>query len=84
MNPPSRKEVADIFQQLLSGELTRNAASEWACRWLLNGFTVEDRVVWEALTLLGAADLISTDRPYLYNEEDFTGMLSQLTGERTA
>jgi len=81
MNPPTRSEVADKIRQLVSGELTRNAASAWACTWLLNGFTVDDRVVWEALELLGAADLISTDRPYLYVDEDFIAALKSLTTE---
>lgn len=78
MNPPSRSEVAEIIRRLLAGALTRDAASEWACRWLLDGFDVKDDVVWEALQLVGAADLISTDGPYLYTEKDFSGMLMEL------
>ena len=81
MNPPTRSEVADIIRQLLSGELTRSATAAWACTWLLNGFTIDDCVMWEALELLGAADLISTDRPYLYVDEDFIQTLKTLTTE---
>lgn len=79
MKPPNRIETADTIRQLLSGKRTRKSASEWACEWLLNCRAIDDAVVWEAITLLGAADLISTDRPYLYSEEDFAEMLKKLS-----
>ncbi len=55
---PSRAEVADIMESLLSGTTTRAAASEWAMRWVAaENPAVNDATVWRALTLLGMVDL---------------------------
>ena len=81
MNPPTRSEISDVIHLLLSGDLTRNGASEWADAWLLNDVPVKDSVVWDAIKLLGAANLISTDRPFLYNEMDFEMALKKLASE---
>jgi len=65
---------------LINGEQTREAASAWALDWLLGDvWCISDPTVWEALELLGAADLISTDRPFLYNDEDFRACLDRLS-----
>jgi hypothetical protein len=42
---------------------------------------VADPSLWKALELIGAADLPSTDRPFLYEEADFQECLSQLEGQ---
>lgn len=79
MTPPTRSEIAQVIQRMLSGELNRNAASDWADTWLLNDVPVSDSVAWDAIKLLGAATLVSTDRPFLYNEIDFAMALKKLT-----
>ena len=79
MQPPTRPEVATVLRELINDECTRQSASAWACDWLLGDARVSDPVVWEALELLGAADLISTDRPFLYNDEDFRASLDKLS-----
>jgi hypothetical protein len=81
MTFPTRNEIVVVIQRMLSGELTRNEASEWACTWILNDARVSDNLAWDAIKLLGAADLVSTDHPYLYNEEDFVEVMSKLTQE---
>jgi hypothetical protein len=79
MDLPSRNEIVEITQRMLSGALTRSAVSEWACTWVVDGnCRVSDYEAWDAIVLLGAADMISTDRPYLYNEEDFVEMMKTL------
>ena len=79
MIPPTRSEVAALLRELISGRQTRQSASAWASKWLLSGVRVSDNKVWETLQLLGAADLISTDRPFLYNDEDFQAYLDMLS-----
>jgi hypothetical protein len=77
--PPSREEIASVLRQLISGEKSRGEASEWASRWVCADDTrVTDKAVWEALTSLLGADLISTDRPYFYAVEDFAAWLKEL------
>jgi len=78
MEPPTRLEVAAVLRELIHGERTRQSASAWASNWLLGDARVGDPAVWEALELLGAADLVSTDRPFLYNDEDFQASLDRL------
>ncbi|MGV3604803.1 MAG: hypothetical protein ACO1RA_00235 [Planctomycetaceae bacterium] len=80
MDSPTRADVADKLKQLLAGTLTRQAASDWASICLLNSVPVSDNDVWNALELLGGADLISTDRPFLYMDVDFLEALKTIEG----
>lgn len=79
MEPPTRAEVAAVLRGLINGEQSRQSASAWASDWLLGEARVSDPAVWESLQLLGAADLISTDRPFLYDDEDFRACLDRLS-----
>ncbi|APW62028.1 hypothetical protein BSF38_03560 [Paludisphaera borealis] len=79
MDLPTRPEVATVLRRLNNGEQTRQSASAWACGWLVGDSRISDLVVWEALELLGAADLVNTDRPFLYDVEDFQDCLSTLS-----
>ncbi len=78
MNPPTYIEVATVLRSLHSGTLTRQEAAEWATRYLAGDVRVPDARLWRALELLGAADLCSTDRPFLYEDTDFQECLRQL------
>lgn len=78
MEPPTRHEVAAVLRELIHGERTRESASAWASNWLLGDVRIGDLAVWEAIELLGAADLVSIDRPFLYNNEDFQAVLDGL------
>ena len=69
---PSRDEIVSVIDKLIVGELSRTEASSWAFQFISNDdFRVDDNCAWEALQNLGAADLVSTDRPFLYEAEDF-------------
>lgn len=81
MNPPSRNEVANVLRALLSGTLSRQEASEWAMRYMIGDMRIPDTQVWNTLKLLGGADLISTDRPFLYESIDFQQCLMQLENQ---
>lgn len=81
MNPPSRHEIANVLRAILSGTLTRKEASEWANRFIIGDMRRTDTQVWNALKLLGGADLISTDRPFLYQSIDFQQCLMQLENQ---
>jgi hypothetical protein len=78
MNPPSYIEVATVLRSLLSGRLTRQEAAEWATRYFIGDVRVADTHLWRALELIGAADLCSTDRLFLYEDADFQECLAQL------
>ncbi len=75
---PTRNEVATVLQGLVDGSRSRQSASTWASVWLLSDARISDSTVWDALQLLGAADLMSFDRPFLYNDEDFLACLGTL------
>lgn len=80
--PPTRQEVEAKLSKLLSGNASREEVAEWAAKWVrMPAPNVEDRLVWKALTRLSGADMISTDRPYLYDENDFTSWLKELRGQ---
>ncbi len=69
---PSREEVEAKLIDLTEGRLSREEITLWAAQWVMQDDPdVDDLKVWNALVTLSGTDLISTDRPYLYGEEDF-------------
>ena len=80
--PPTRLEVEAKLSELLGGNASREEVAEWAARWVrMPDPKVGDPLVWKALTRLSGADMISTDRPYLYDENDFNTWLKELRGQ---
>ena len=78
---PSRQEVALRLQGLIDGVYTREAVSQWATKWVVEddpNTEISDEGVWDALESLLAADLPTTDRPYLYEVDDFRQWLADL------
>lgn len=79
--PPTRSEVEEKLVGLLEERYSREEVSSWAERWIaLPEPGIDDPVVWNALNELSGADMISTDRPYLYEEADFQAWLAELKG----
>jgi len=77
--PPSRVEIIDKLKGLISGKNTREEVSSWASVWAFaKADDVSDQVALEALERLASADLVSTDRPYLYQEADFVRWLEDI------
>ncbi len=81
---PTRGEVADKLRQLIDGVIERNEAAGWAAPWLMRFDEVDytDRKLFDAIDSLSAADMISTDRPFLYDRSDFERWLVELAGCR--
>nr|WP_107768298.1 hypothetical protein [Dickeya dadantii] len=76
---PSRQMLKQIIQQLIAGVVNRSQVSEWAFSIIDNDdIRVTDQVVWKTLECLGAVDLPSTDRDYLYGKDDFICWLKEL------
>ncbi len=77
--PPSREEVRAKLAALLSGDVTRDEATEWAWQWVAADEPgVSDKPTWTALNQLAGADAISLDRPFLFLEADFQSWLDEL------
>lgn len=69
---PTKQEVLDVLNKLISDELTREQVSSWATAIMDDDeIPMTDGIVWDALEKLGASDLIATDRPFLYEVKDF-------------
>ena len=78
---PSRQEVVLQLQGLINGLYTRVEVSDWATKWVVEddpNAEISDEGVWEALESLSGADLPTTDRPYLFEVEDFKIWLAEL------
>lgn len=76
LRAPTRDEVKAKLAKLISGHLSRDEVASWASQWVsAREPSVDDPAVWSALKSLSAADMISLDRPYLYNEIDFKAWL---------
>lgn len=77
--PPTRDDVEERLRELIMGQASRKDVAKWAMQWVgANDPGVEDRNVWDVLTALGAADMPTTDREWLYEREDFEGWLRDL------
>ena len=76
---PSREDVELRLNDLIAGRTTREPIADWAKQWILpDAPNVDDPAVWRALKKLAAADMVTTDRPYLYGEEDYRDWLAEL------
>ena len=75
---PTRDEVVSVLRRLIEGKITREVASAWASPWVIRLEDVNDRHVSRALESLSGADMITTDRPYLFMESDFKRWLRDL------
>jgi hypothetical protein len=78
MSEPTRAATTKVLRDLIAGSMTRSEASAWATQWVAADHHVPDRVLWKTLTAIVGADLISTDRPFLYGITDFEAWLEQL------
>jgi hypothetical protein len=76
-DPPTRDDVARVFRDLIDGRITREEASDWARPWVIADVDI-DQATLEALEGLYGADAPTTDRPYLFGEEDFRAWLAEL------
>ena len=75
----SLDEIKQVFDELIDGKKTREEASSWALKRV---FASDEKIleydpphdeknIWEAIIFLAGVDMISTDRPYLFDKEDF-------------
>src|SRR5262249_25537635 len=80
MESPTRTEVEAKLSDLLAGKSSREEVAEWAERWVrMSNPNVRDLQIWRALVRPSGADMISTDRPYLYDQQDFDAWFKDLS-----
>ncbi|MBD8453293.1 hypothetical protein [Serratia rubidaea] len=76
---PRKSDLIKKIQNLLSGLEDRKAVSEWAFDiYNDDSLRISDPVISNYLEILGAVDLPSSDRNYLYTEEDFKEWIIEL------
>jgi hypothetical protein len=75
--PPSRADVRDWLNALLSGAVTRNEASAFAWYWFEKD-GIDDPIVWTAISDLLGAQTPTIDREWLYGESDFRSWLDRV------
>lgn len=79
MHPPKQSEVIEKLTMLLRGDISRKEASEWAAQWVLLDNPPEmDDSTWDALGNMAGTDMPTTDRPYLFGNDDFSEWLNDL------
>lgn len=81
-NPPTRDQVARKLRELIAGDITPEAASEWASPWITRTEEVGDAKIKRALVELAGADMIvDVEGHLLHGHADFVAWLEELTGE---
>lgn len=76
---PPRAAVEELLRDLISGRRTRASIADWASNWIRGPLLRDyDEPVWTALTFMVAADMPSTDREFLYGQDDFEAWLNAL------
>ncbi len=80
---PMCADVEAKLLDLIEGRCSHYEALSWAEHWLYEDYVLvldlfDDPALLEAIDALSGADMITTDRPYLYGEEDFRVWLHEL------
>ena len=76
---PNRIDLINKLLGILSGTENRSDVSEWAVNIFEDdSLRINDSVVLNYLKLLGAVDLPSTDRDYLYTDDDLLHWIIEL------
>lgn len=77
---PQRIDLISKISGILSGQEDRGSVSEWAVNIFDNDdLKISDPIVLNYLKILGAVDLPSSDRDYLYTEEDLKEWIVELS-----
>ncbi|MBD2816713.1 hypothetical protein ID850_18735 [Xenorhabdus sp. Flor] len=76
---PTRNDLVEKISNILSGKEQRIDVAEWAVNIFDDdSFKINDLVVVNYIQLLGAVDLPSTDREYLYTDDDLKGWITEI------
>lgn len=76
---PTRHEIISIINKLKTGVVDRTYVAQWAFSIIdADDIRITDQVAWKVIQSLGAADLPSSDRDYLYGIDDFDDWLRLL------
>ena len=72
------RERVPVFLDLIDGRRSRDEVVQWVGQWVFGNPSHDiNPAVSDALDALVMVDLITTDRPYLYMEEDFRSWLEK-------
>ena len=77
LTPPTRNEARRMLSDLADGTITRERASAWASKYVLQDVNVRDEVVWQAIKRSLGADLKTSPSDYLHGEDDFLAWLRE-------
>lgn len=76
---PTRNDLRLKLEGLCSGEMTREDVATWAVSIIEDdSVRVTDSAVWDILKRLGAVDLPTQDRDFLYMDIDFDDWAARL------
>ncbi|WP_411704763.1 hypothetical protein [Edaphovirga cremea] len=79
---PLRNDLILKISGILSGHEDRKSVSKWAVSIFDDdSLRVSDSIILNYLKLLGAVDLPSSDRDFLYTNEDLKEWLSELNNQ---
>ena len=66
-----------MLLDLAGGAITRECASAWASKYVVQDVEVTDEVVWRAIKRSLGADLKSSPSEYLHGQDDFLAWLRE-------
>lgn len=76
---PTRYEISSVINKLKVGVVDRTYVTQWAFSIIdADDIRITDQVAWKVIQSLGAVDLPSSDRNYLYGIDDFNDWLRLL------
>lgn len=81
-NQPQRIDIIVRISGILSGKEKRDNVSVWAMNIFDDdALRIEDPIVLKYLKLLGAVDLPSSDRDYLYTSDDLSHWITEIENQ---
>ena len=79
---PQRIDIIHKISDILAGNAKRDDVSEWAFNIFDDdSLRLEDPVVLKYLKLLGAVDLPSSDRDFLYTDDDLRHWITEIESQ---
>lgn len=79
MNQPTKKEITEKMELVLSGKMSREEVYQWANEFIRNddSICINDIEAWHYLVEISNVDEMIASEEYLFNEDDIRSIVGR-------
>lgn len=79
MNQPTKKEITEKMELVLSGKMSREEVYQWANEFIRNddSICINDIEAWHYLVEISNVDEMIASEEYLFNEDDMRSIVGR-------